>query len=296
MDENEVVSLADTEADDYSADISDDDIAKSWNDTSDEDETDETPDEQTEADPPKTEKQEEAKEPVDNTAEPEKPLETDLSFELKHLGEVKKVNKDEAVVLAQKGLDYDRIHGKYDEIKTSLDKQSPYIEFLESIAKAQNMTIEQLIDETNVKAYMDKGYDETFAREKVAFDKEKKQIEAVKAKSKTETDTKATAEAQEAAKATERARQIKEFQAEYTDIKPDSIPDEVWKAVAGGKTLLSAYQAYDLAQAKAEKARIAAELEAERKNKDNAKKSTGSRSSVGNKTNYDPIEDDWRKD
>ena len=42
--------------------------------------------------------------------------EADQSFTLKHLGEVRKVGKDEVITLAQKGLDYDRQRQKNDEL------------------------------------------------------------------------------------------------------------------------------------------------------------------------------------
>jgi hypothetical protein len=42
--------------------------------------------------------------------------ETNQSFALKHLGEVKTVGRDEIVTLAQKGLDYDRQRQKNDEL------------------------------------------------------------------------------------------------------------------------------------------------------------------------------------
>lgn len=44
-------------------------------------------------------------------------------FELKHLGEIKKVTRDEVIALAQKGMDYDRIRGRLDELSGEKDER-----------------------------------------------------------------------------------------------------------------------------------------------------------------------------
>lgn len=77
----------------------------------DEGETDEVT---TEADQPteepKPEETKDAEKPAETEPE-QKTEEEDQFLELKHMDTVRRVNRDEAKVLAQKGLDYDRIRG-----------------------------------------------------------------------------------------------------------------------------------------------------------------------------------------
>ena len=46
-----------------------------------------------------------------------KPSEPEESYTLKHLGKEVKVNREELIRTAQKGLDYDRVRGSYDRIE-----------------------------------------------------------------------------------------------------------------------------------------------------------------------------------
>jgi hypothetical protein len=149
---------------------------------------------------------------------------SDQSFTLKHLDEIRTVGRGEVITLAQKGLDYDRIRGKYDEAAAALSKRD-------------GLTIQ--------------------------------------------------AAAPEQAAAAKRQTEIREFLAEYgTDIDPKAIPQEVWQSVAGGKTLLAAYQAWELH-------RLRLESRAAQKNTENMTRSAGSRFSLGNMKPSDAITDDW---
>ena len=85
-----------------------------WTDAAEEsdDNEGETVEEEPKADQPTEEPKAEETKDADKPAETEpeqKPEEQDQFLELKHMDTVRKVNRDEAKVLAQKGLDYDRI-------------------------------------------------------------------------------------------------------------------------------------------------------------------------------------------
>jgi hypothetical protein len=97
------------------------------------------------------------------------------------------------------------------------------------------------------------------------------------------------------------------FLKEYGHVKPDEIPPEVWKKVGEGTPLVDAYRAHEVATIKAENQRLKAEmeaaakrhkeeLEAERRNWENAKRSTGSQATAGGKKEIDPFLEDWYKD
>lgn len=153
---------------------------------------------------------------------------SDQSFTLKHLGDVRAVGRDEVITLAQKGLDYDRVRGKYDA------------------ASAELSSMRASLDRTNM---------QDMSPEREA--------------------------------AGRRQAEIRDFLAEYgAGIDPAAIPAEVWQSVAGGKTLLGAYQAWEL-----KKLRL--ESTAAKKNTENKKRSAGSRFSFGNVKPRDAIADDW---
>ncbi len=152
---------------------------------------------------------------------PAKP-EADQSFTLKHLDDVKTVGRDDVIMLAQKGLDYDRIRGKYEELSESL----------------------------RVQEHLHGKIAETQAAER-------------------------------------RQSEIRAFFTEYgTTIDPNVIQPEVWAEVAKGKTLLAAYQAWELK-------RLRTEIAVFEKNAENKKRSPGSRQTAGAGKPHDDIEDDW---
>jgi hypothetical protein len=149
---------------------------------------------------------------------------SDQSFTLKHLSEVRTVGRDEVITLAQKGLDYDRIRGKYDAAVAELSR--------------------------SVRTSQDRSVPTDAAAEK-------------------------------------RQTEIREFLVEYgTGIDPRSIPQEVWQSVSKGRTLLAAYQSWELNKLRAESG-------AARKNTENKTRSAGSRFSAGSVRPRDAIADDW---
>lgn len=87
--------------------------------------------------------------------------------------------------------------------------------------------------------------------------------------------------------ATKRRAEILEFLEEYgTGFDPKTIPREVWQAVAGGRPLLAAYQAWELKKLRLESA-------AAQKNTENKTRSAGSRSSLDTARPRDAITEDW---
>lgn len=154
----------------------------------------------------------------------------DQSFTLKHFNEVRSVGRDEVIALAQKGLDYDRNRGKYDEA-------------------AERITA-------------------------IQSSKEAVHLQADDASS-------------EHARTEKRQAEIREFLAEYgTGVDPQAIPPEVWQSVAQGRTLLGAYQAWELKKLRAESMAASKSIE-------NKTRSAGSRLTLGNQRPRDAIADDW---
>jgi hypothetical protein len=211
--------------------------------------------------------------------------EADQSFTLKHLSEVKTVGRDEVVALAQKGMDYDRIRGKYDEANAELAKSGDAAALVKELAALQGITAEQLIDAARVQMLVQKhGVQPEYAIEQVGAMRDQRNGMEPAMRDKTPDEI-----AVERAFTEKRHNDISEFFAEYgIGIDPKSIPPEVWRSVESGKTLLSAYQAWEL-----KKLRL--ESSASKKNAENKTRSAGSRQTAGYRQR-DEITDSWYDD
>ncbi len=223
---------------------------------------------------------------AENTAqaEEENAAEADHSFTLKHLDEVRTVNREEVIALAQKGMDYDRIRGRLDE-KVSLEnaEAAQALEFVRSMAERSNCSAEDFMDSitAGLRAKADRSdYDSVLAevkmerREKALSEREQKLAGAQEAAAqKSEADSK-------------RQQDIQNFVAAFPDVKAETIPQDVWKEVAKGKSLTEAYAVY-------EAARLRTELAAEKQNSKNRSRTTGSRSTAGESSEMDDFDKLW---
>lgn len=296
--------FVDTEIDDDWDDVDLSDISGSDDDDVllDDEETDdaadgdqtEDADEQEDTAETKGEDKEDTPEGADgNEAKPGEKAKDDQTFELKYMGEVKTVSKDEVITLAQKGMDYDRVKSKYEalaNVKAELEaltaekaKSDEVVEFVAELAREQGLNISAFIDQTRASLIAQKeGIDFKTALERVRLNRERAELEKAKSQK--------TVENREEQK---RREEIQEFVSAYPQIDPSKIPQEVWEQVAKGERLLTAYRNYEVAQENASLKQKIAELErtleAERKNKENKAKSTGTRSSAGNM----PKKDKW---
>ena len=240
----------------------------------------------------------EAEPTTEVAAETEKQPDTD-QFTLKYLGSEVAKNKDEVIALAQKGMDYDRIHEKYEELKPLKDeiatlraekeKVEDAISFLDELAKGQGVSRDELIDRTQAAIIADRDkIDVSLALEKVRIDrdkravaKEKAAMEAAKSAKNAEVDADTKAKAK-------READVKEFVEAYPTVDPKTIPKDVWEDVKQGKSLLAAYVKHENAELKARLEAEKQKAETEKKNKENKSKSTGSKSTAGNTKSGDP--------
>lgn len=199
-------------------------------------------------------------------------------LELKHLDEVKKVSKDEAKVLAQKGMDYDRIRGKLGEADNVIKKLQTYEEFLKEI-QGDFPTIEDLMNDT---------------RARVKADKEGISYEDALAKIKETNQSKEAAPAVDEGAVIQKIRKasFEEFAREHPEVKPTDIPKEVWEDLEKTNNLSASYAKYEAKKLKEENETL-------KKNAKNKSRSTGSMRSSGNasyeKSEFDRVmdEDDW---
>ena len=223
----------------------------------------------------------------------ETPAEPEM-YELKHLDEVKSVNRDEVVALAQKGLDYDRKFAKYEELKQFRDTNREAIEMLTDMAGKENIPVSQMLKELRLRQLMNDGLTEQAARQQMSLDERERTLRRKEAeRERLEAAEKEKQEAQAEAKRKvdeSRKADITRFMRTFPGTDPNNIPKEVWAKVQSGEMgLTEAYAVYD-------RQRLANELEAEKQNSKNRQLSTGSRGSAGQSSQMDEFAKLWYED
>lgn len=226
----------------------------------------------------------ETKGPAEGQKEADQP-----TFDLKHLGEVKTVGREEVVALAQKGLNYDHIRGERDAARQEAARLSELETFLKELAAPQGMSVEDLIDSTRANVLADREkIDPSVALQRVKLERDRRAFEAEKQKG--------IQAKQEADQAEARRRDsFLRFAKEYPDVDPKTIPKEVWDKFGEGADLSDTYSRYENKQLKEELKTMTAKLEAEKQNNKNKTRSTGSQKSAGaeSQKKQDPIDLDW---
>lgn len=244
-------------------------------------------------------------EATETATEPEtqpEPTPEPETFTLKHLGEERTVGRDEVIALAQQGMDYARIRDKLAESTSKYDELYNWMKQL-----AGNQSIEDFMFNVEVeRAKAMYGIDNNMARERVKLDRERREFEAERKRAEAR---QKDAEAQQTAQNNIRTeydafvKAYPEVASKYLSDK-SVIPNEVWAEVRSGKSLTEAYSKYsankEISDAKkaaadkdAEISRLKAELEAEKQNKKNKSRSSGSMSTDGGGEEYDPIAAGW---
>lgn len=206
---------------------------------------------------------------------------------IKYNGAEENLTYDEAVELAQKGKNYDKIYNRLQELQND-----PVRQVFEEQAKQAGMTLPEYADrlkqfqqESRVQSiandFKEKNPDvtdevaEQFARERYKNELTERQVQEEQARMERDAAIESQAQAQ-----------VKAFMELYPNVDIETLPEEVIQDIdQHGETLLSAYRAYQNRQLKAE-------LEAARANNDNRSKSTGS---LGTNAGNDNGGDDFLK-
>lgn len=284
MEENKEVLVADTDFDSFD-DGWDDETRLTEEQEEDEDVTEDDPAEEPDGEPEQEAEgdeggEEEPAEPVGDHTEQEpeqEPLKPEL-FPLKHMDEIREVDREEMTRLAQMGLDYGRIR----------DRADKYESFLKEMAGEKS--IDELIDSVRAaKLSKETGVDSATALERVKLEREKKEFEAKQGKQKEEAEAKSRADQAEQ----KRRESFLRFAKEYPDVKPQEIPKEVWKNVSEGMDLVDAYALHENKQLRERVKTLEAEKEALAQNAKNKERTAGSRATAGKKKETDPFDDGW---
>lgn len=209
-------------------------------------------------------------------------------FDLKHLGEVKQVSRDEVIALAQKGMNYDHIRGERDTARQEVARLVELENFLKELAAPQGMSVQDLMDSTRASILAEReGLDPNVALQRVKLDRDRKAFEA-------QQQQRQQAQQQQTQEEARQRDSFLRFAKEYPDVDPKTIPKEVWERFGAGVDLADAYTRHENKRLREELSSVTAKLEAEKTNTKNRQRSTGSQKSAGAENQkMDPIDRDW---
>lgn len=197
-------------------------------------------------------------------------------YKLKVKGEEREVGLEEMTELAQKGADYDGLRADRDQLRSDKARLEDYGTFLQEMAQAGGVTVEELMESTRAHMLMQQA-------EKGGNPMSEEDARAqVKAKTPKQEAEKAPEKTPE-----EKAREtIQRFLDLYPEVKGTDIPKEVWDQAEKTGDLIAPYQRWQAQQLKAERQ----QLEQNRKNRE---RSTGSRKSAGQSSTDKAFDAAW---
>lgn len=198
-------------------------------------------------------------------------------YNLKFLGEDRKVSFDEMREYAEKGLNYDHVKEERDTLRErvkNIDELEAASGFLKELAESGGTTVEELMESTRARLLVQKAeaegkeLSEADARAQVRANVKKQDAPAQK-----------TVEQQ-------RSEAIQRFIALYPGVKSEDIPQSVWDEAERMGDLIGPYQKY-------ESQKLRDEIATLKQNQKNRERSTGSRRTVGATTPKDAFDEGW---
>ena len=252
------------------------------------------------ADQPAEETQEEAVQqedgtPADGQEEP-KPQDTEQKNDepngpfltLKYMDETKSVTREEAIELAQKGMNYDRVKTERDSLRAFRADNQDAIDLIRSYAEKTGMTIPEYVDFCRTQDIMrEKQIGEDEAKERLSLEKREMAVSKKEAE-QAQLEADRADEEQKAQSDQERVRrEVQQFLADYPDVKPEEVPSEVFEIVERyGCSLSVAYGKWRIAKQDQELSALRAQSVARQK-------SPGSLSGSVTTPKRDPAFDGW---
>lgn len=181
-----------------------------------------------------------------------------------------KLTREKAVELAQKGANYDHV---FQELQSYRD--GPIGKAIKAYADAAGMSVEKYAEmmmeqqaaaeEKQALAELQEQYPD--APEELLKEHVKLRLEDKKAQATSAAETK-------------RQREWADALAEYPDISPDNVPEDVHRAVADGAKPIDALRMHELASLRAKVAELTSAQESKQKQEDNRARSIGSATGV----------------
>lgn len=216
---------------------------------------------------------EETEEPEDTPTEGNKEETTELEpfITIRYNKEDKKLSREEAITMAQKGMNYDKIHGQFNELTNRIN----------DLAQMNGMDVESYLNSLNdmqvnyaiqqeMKSLKEKypNSDEALLKEIAA-----KHVNERLEQSKAQVAQTQNSEVEMQQKEIE--RQVSVFEKRYPNVAADKLDPSVYEMMGEGYTLLEAYQAYLENQRAANDKAKEQKQEIDRINAKNKKKSFG---------------------
>lgn len=205
------------------------------------------------------------------------------TLQIEYMHQKREISREEAVQLAQKGMDYDRIREKWDDAKET-------VAFIDEQAKAAGMDRKAFINYLRTEAKKSQGMSEEEAQRAVELENREAAVQLREAE---EQQRVADEQAQQNAVDAEKERRdadFRRFAAKYPDLKVESITEaipDVWERVGKGESLVEIWQEHEINRLKTEQA-------AEAMNAKNGARSTGSMASSGGEhQKKDPWDEGW---
>lgn len=226
--------------------------------------------------------------PEEQEKKPEEADQPEL-FTLKNRDETRQVTREELVSMAQKGWDYDTVRQERDQLRQYRQEADPALTLVRSYAERNGMSVEQYIDMVRKQELIAQGINEQTADAQISMEKQQAAIRAQAAEAEAERKRQEAIDAQARQRQEARKQGMVDFLRAYPSIKPADIPREVWERVARGESLTSAYTMHRNQQ-------LEAELAAERQNKQNQERTTGSLSAELEGDGKSEIEKYWYED
>lgn len=213
----------------------------------------------------------------DTTTQTEQQSAAAPSWVIKHMGSEETLTaKDITPELLQKGRDYDRIRGKYDEAK-------PLIELFSAEAAKRGITIADYAKLLRTESKKAEGMSEAEAKRAVELEDREA---AVSAKEAQQTESTRAEEANAQRIRAELEDFARAFPEAYNKAAsdPESIPQSVYDDWKSGMSLTAAYAKHTVAEANAAAAAAQQRATTADKNAQNTSRSTGSMQSAGSDT------------
>ena len=171
---------------------------------------------------------------IDTTEESQEQVQEPF-LRVKYNKEERGLTQDEAIMLSQKGLNYDKLQEKLQQMENN-----PGLNYLNELAQRSNTDIESLVNywreqeqQQQLNQLVQNNIPEEYAREIIENRKFREQLESQQRENQQK-------EAQN--------QEFKQFFETFPDVRPEDIPPAVWENSENGIPLKYAYMEHEMAK------------------------------------------------
>ncbi len=233
------------------------------------------------------EKPEEAAEPSDSSIEQDQP---DF-LKIKYNKEEINLSRDRAIELAQKGMNYDKIHEGYQ----AYEKAAPFISEINRLAELNGMSPEEfMLNLSETQSQIELNREVEALREQYPNSDDSLLEELAKAHIKDRGSVAVEKkQSEDNAKRAEIERQISVFEKRYPETDPSKLDPDVYALMRDGYTLLEAYEITLSEKRAAQEKEKASREKISKQNEENRKKALGS---IASSKGYDEGMSEFEKE